>query len=138
MSSVLENHLIWIFTRFSHNFDCELEGRRKSYFSSEKLLIKKKETSFSLGNFFRLIVIQGWNLKGVESNSLYKRRSSITQKVGIWKTFFCLQEFELLYYNLSSARIFFRLEDDDNNSDEDDEDSKSSITTASSKWIVIE
>jgi len=43
------------------------------------------------------------------------------------------KEFELLYYNLSSARIFFRLEDDDNNSDEDDEDSKSSITTASSK-----
>ena len=36
-----------------------------------------------------------------------------------------LQEFELLYYNLSSARIFFRMENDDG----EDEDSETENET---------
>ena len=61
------------------------------------------------------------------------------------------QEFELLYYNLSSARIFFRTELDENDEDEENEDArsyvsfKSSATTNSSmkmwnvilKWVCI-
>ena len=41
--------------------------------------------------------------------------------IGFW--IFFLQEFELLFYNLSSARIFFRM--DENDDDEDEEDLKS-------------
>ena len=37
---------------------------------------------------------------------------------------FFLQEFELLFYNLSSARIFFRM---DENEDEEEEDDLKSI-----------
>ena len=42
--------------------------------------------------------------------------------IGSFFSFF-LQEFELLFYNLSSARIFFRM--DENDDDEDEEDLKS-------------
>ena len=68
---------------------------------------------------------------------LTQKRLETYQKVGFvsyFKIFFILifppydwifflQEFELLFYNLSSARIFFRM--DENDDDEDEEDLKS-------------
>ena len=46
--------------------------------------------------------------------------------------FCCFQEFELLFFNLSSARIFFR-NDDNEEDDEENEDAQSAISASSSK-----
>ena len=54
-----------------------------------------------------------------------------------WKFFCCLQEFELLFFNLSSARIFFR-NDDNEEDDEENEDAQSAISASSSKRCANE
>ena len=62
---------------------------------------------------------------------LSKNRRSIGNFVHIYHYWICmLQEFELLYYNLSSARIFFRMENDDGE-DEDCETEADSQSIAS-------
>ena len=65
---------------------------------------------------------------------LTQKRLETYQKVGfafcflfqnyffpLWTDFdFFFQEFELLFYNLSSARIFFRMDENDDDEEEDD------------------
>ena len=69
--------------------------------------------------------------------SKYNRKVVFNEKrkkiLDVYWIYYLLQEFELLYYNLSSARIFFRMESgsDVDGEDEENEDSQSiaSIST---------